>query len=56
MAEYCLECFNEINDIKLFEREVKFSRNLNLCEGCIQRKLVIVRIKRRGWRRIFKKS
>ena len=32
MAEFCLECFNQLNETKLTEKEVVLQEDL--CEGC----------------------
>lgn len=32
MAEFCLECFNRLNDTKLTEKDVLLEDDL--CEGC----------------------
>ena len=33
MAEFCLDCWNEINDIQLTTEDVIINKNLDLCEG-----------------------
>ena len=34
MAEFCLDCWNKLNQKKLTERDVVLSRDYDLCEGC----------------------
>ena len=43
MAEFCLDCWNMINNTKYTERDWVLSRGLELCEGCGEYKQVIVR-------------
>jgi len=58
MAEFCLDCWNKLNHTFLEEKDVTLSEELDLCEGCVQIKQVIVRLApprrsaaRRGGRR-----
>lgn len=46
MAEFCLDCWNMINNTKYTERDCVLSRGLELCEGCGEYKQVIVRERR----------
>lgn len=46
MAEFCLDCWNMINNTKYTERDWVLSRRLELCEGCGEYKQVIVRERR----------
>ncbi|MBS5702908.1 MAG: hypothetical protein KHW93_03605 [Butyricicoccus pullicaecorum] len=46
MAEFCLDCWNMINNTKYTERDWVLSRGLELCEGCGEYKQVIVRERR----------
>lgn len=46
MAEFCLECWNALNDTKYTERDLVLSRFPDLCEGCEQYKKVVVRERR----------
>lgn len=39
MAEFCLECWNRLNNLNLTEKDVVLSKNLDLCEGCEDLKL-----------------
>ncbi|MCL2563790.1 MAG: hypothetical protein FWE08_07125 [Oscillospiraceae bacterium] len=34
MAEFCLDCWNKLNDTNLTEKEVVLSKDLDTCEGC----------------------
>lgn len=47
MSEYCLDCWNEINETNDPKEKYILSKELDFCEGCGQWKPVIVR------RRIF---
>lgn len=42
MAEFCLECWNELNGTNDSEKEYIMSKDLDLCEGCGEWKRVIV--------------
>jgi len=42
MAEFCLKCFNKINDFNLNRFDVFLSNDLDLCEHCGKYKRVIV--------------
>ena len=44
MAEFCLECFNKINNANLKKRDVTLSKYPTLCEECGEIKPVIIRI------------
>ena len=46
MAEFCLDCWNMVNNTKYTERDWVLSRGLELCEGCGEYKQVIVRERR----------
>lgn len=46
MAEFCVKCFNNINDLNIDENEYILSDELNLCEGCGQWKRVVVGIRK----------
>lgn len=47
MAEFCLDCWNELNGSHDTEREWVLTKDLNLCEGCGQWKQTIL-VARRG--------
>ena len=50
MAEYCLECFNEMNGTDYTEKDYVISDDLELCEGCGEYKnVVITRRKENGF-------
>ena len=42
MAEFCLDCWNKINETNDTESDYYFSKHLDLCEGCAQYKKVII--------------
>jgi hypothetical protein len=44
MAEFCLKCFNHVNDIDLQDDQVELSEQLELCEGCGHYKIVVEKI------------
>ena len=44
MAEFCLACWNQINQINTEKNMYVFSKELALCEGCGKWKPVIVRL------------
>lgn len=41
MAEFCLDCWNELNDTHLTERDVILSKERDLCEGCGEPRRVV---------------
>jgi len=43
MAEFCLECWNKLNETKDSKRRYVLSRELDFCEECGTYKNVIVR-------------
>ena len=47
MAEFCLECWNKLNEVNDTPRRYVISREYDLCEGCGEYKQVI--IKERLW-------
>ena len=42
MAEFCPDCWNEINGTNNPKEKYIISKNLDLCEGCGEMKLVII--------------
>ena len=46
MAEFCLDCWNKLNNSNFTEKEYVISRELDLCEECAQWKPVIIKIRR----------
>ncbi len=49
MAEFCLKCWNEINDKKDTVKDVVLSKEPELCEGCGEFKKIIVKPKKRSF-------
>ena len=47
MAEFCLECWNELMETNDPPKKYHISKELDLCEGCGQWKPVLIGIK---WR------
>ena len=45
VAEFCLPCWNKLNDLTLKESEAKISKDLVFCEGCADLKKIILKIK-----------
>lgn len=52
MAEFCLDCWNKINETQETKRRYVLSRDWDLCEHCGQYKRLIVT--ERYWSRIQK--
>ena len=44
MAEFCLDCFNKMNETDYAEDEVEISKDLELCEGCGEYKRVVIKL------------
>ena len=44
MAEFCIECFNKMNDTKLTNKEVILEDDL--CEGCGEVKPCVIAVKK----------
>ena len=42
MAEFCLDCWNKINESNDSEKKYIISKDLDLCEGCGEWKPVII--------------
>lgn len=54
MAEFCLKCWNEMNETKDDESKFVLSKELDFCEGCGEWKHVIVRERENTiWDRFF---
>lgn len=53
MAEFCLDCWNKINEANDSKRKYIISKDLDLCEECGEWKNVII-AERRGyyWRKL----
>lgn len=45
MAEFCLQCFNDLNESEYTENEVELSNDFTLCETCGEYKPVVIKIK-----------
>ena len=45
MAEFCLECWNRINEKQDSSEKYILSSDLELCEGCGKQRHVIVKVK-----------
>ena len=43
MAEFCLDCWNKINHTHLAQEDVILSQESDLCQGCAEIKLTVVR-------------
>jgi len=41
LAEFCLDCWNKLNEISLTTDDVIISKDLYLCEGCGKMKNII---------------
>lgn len=53
MAEFCLECWNKINDTKDDNKKYILSKDLELCEECgMWKNIVVARRKGYLWRKI----
>ncbi len=46
MAEFCYECWNELNETDLPQSKYVLSKDLWLCEGCGEYKRVVIREKK----------
>lgn len=42
MADFCLDCWNRINETSESEKEYIISKDLSFCEGCGEFKKVII--------------
>ena len=56
MAEFCLDCFNRLNDTKLTDKDVVLEEDF--CEGCSQIKPCVIAIEKKpktllDWLSIF---
>lgn len=45
MAEFCLNCFNKMENANLKKRHVVLSSEEDLCEGCGEYKRVVMRLR-----------
>lgn len=55
MAEYCLDCFNKIEQTNFTENQVIESKYPSICEGCKQPKKVVIRVRRFVFNRFRRK-
>lgn len=51
MAEFCLDCWNEINQTNDPTSKYIFSKELDLCERCGELKYVIITTRKNHYRR-----
>lgn len=54
MAEFCLDCWNKINETNDPPRKYVISKHLDLCEGCGQMTHVILMERKYFYRRILR--
>ena len=54
MAEFCLECWNKMNETDENEKKYITSKELDLCEGCGEWKHVIIMERKAYYMRKFK--
>ena len=54
MAEFCLECWNRLNETTYDEKKYVISKDLDLCEGCGEWKPVIIMERRAYYIRKFR--
>ncbi len=47
MAEFCLECWNDLNESQLTEDDVILTEYPDLCEGCAEMKPVVLAYRKR---------
>ena len=47
MAEFCLDCWNKINDTNDTPKKYVLSRRSDLCEECGEMKRIIISVRRR---------
>jgi len=45
MAEFCLPCFNRLNNEQLTDQDIELSDDLELCEGCGEYKVIVLMVK-----------
>lgn len=45
MAEFCIDCINEMNESNYAEKDVRLSESTDLCEGCGEYKHVVIALK-----------
>lgn len=47
MAEFCIDCWNKLNNTNHTVKDYYISKHLELCEGCAEYKRVIIMPKER---------
>ena len=45
MSEFCLKCFNRLNNEQLTDQDIELSDDLELCEGCGEYKVIVLMVK-----------
>ena len=45
MSEFCLKCFNRLNNEQLTDQDIELSDDLELCEGCSEYKVIVLMVK-----------
>lgn len=56
MAEFCLDCWNELNGCNSREGDVTLSFGLDFCEGCGEWKPVVISLRPEPfWHQILRK-
>ncbi len=53
MAEFCVDCWNNLNGKKISPLKYALSKEVDLCEGCGKYKRVIVCIGQKPFKRLF---
>lgn len=48
MAEFCLPCWNKLNDVNLNEKDVIIAKYTDICEGCSEIKKIVTGFKIKG--------
>lgn len=54
MSDFCLECWNKLNNINLSPNDVKISKDQSLCEGCSKYKNVIIKMNKAALKKLTK--
>lgn len=49
MAEFCLDCYNKLNDTNYREKDVTLDDELDLCEGCGEWKPCVLSLEPSGF-------
>jgi hypothetical protein len=48
MSEFCVSCWNELNNTRLKDKDVLVDKHLDLCEGCGELKPTIICYRKKG--------